>query len=151
MSAPTPISPQARTGIAARIKVRSITALSRCVGIARQYQENPPEPEGDEPKPPPPDVTQLFGAAMTDIVEEELKAQKGSVDRALQMEASLAQNQEILKRQDRMMVELLLHRETLTLLFNAVVHNKVEVNEKTRAVAKTLGVKLEKSLVVAPR
>ncbi len=152
MSAPK-MTAQHRTTTASRLKIRILGALHHCIRTAseiaaKQAEEKidaPPEDGGGQQ--PPPDPNALFSQALTEILEEELKAQPGTVDRALQMETLMHMLPQVMARLDRQHQESLLHRETLAMILQQQIKGSIEQTDIRKAAAKTLGVELSQILV----
>ncbi len=135
---------QQRTAVAARIKARAQAALAATVRVVDQYRAEQAErtDEDGAEQSSPPDPSALYAAALSDILEEELKAQPGSVDKALQMDAALKLLTQVLGGLDRQYREQLLHRESLAMILQHQIHGTIPRTEKTEAVAKSLEVEL---------
>lgn len=137
MSAPK-FTAQQRTSLAGRIKVLALEALHHSVRAAAEQNARIKAGESEEEDgemTPRVDATTIFSAALSQILEAELKAPTGSVDRALQL-------QDIIHGLQVLTGEAMLHRRGLGLILQQSIHREIEQTDETKQVAEALGVEL---------
>lgn len=136
MSTPS-FTAQHRTNLAGRIKVRVLEALHRSVQLAaeKNAEIEARHAEDDEEKPERVEAVSLFSAALTEVLEAELKAPKGTVDRALQMT-------QVLTTLQVLVAESSLHRKGLGLILEQSIHREIKQTDDAKETADALGVEL---------
>lgn len=149
MSKKPSLSAQARTTTAACIRLRAMNALSSCAEIARRYDEDQAAKkteDGDSEEQEPSDITTLFSVALDGILEEELKAPRGSIAKQIQLDR-------IADSLNANTAELMLHRQAFKMVLSALIHGGIDASDKSNErAAKLLGIDLnvERSRIVTP-